>query len=107
MITLEEIQKYILKEYGIEFETIYEEPTNYEKYKVLVYKEGKRKFNLEVGYAYSCEDNMQVWSIYADTMDYKELFGFGGAYKDEGTKTIDKIMNDFGFKKINQQLALF
>ena len=101
------LKTYIQKEYGIDFKLVINEPNNYEKYEELVYKVGKREYTLSVGYAYSCKQERQVWSIYTDFMDYKEWYGYGGAYEDEGSKTIDEIMSKWGFKKSNQQMSLF
>lgn len=41
-------------------------------------------------------------------MNYKDWHGYGGAYIDEGNKTIDEILtNQWGFKKKSKQLDIF
>ena len=104
------IKNYISAEYGIEFKIEAIEPNNYEKYEELVYKTGKKTYRLSVDWAnqYVDTESTYAWSIYADYMDYKNWHGYGGAYIDEGHKTIDEIMtNQWGFKKISKQISLF
>lgn len=104
------IKNYISSEYGIEFKLEMIEPTNYEKYEELIYRVGKKEYRLSVDWAYQYKDKERTyaWSIYADYMDYKEWYGFGGAYIDEGHKTIDEIMtNQWGVKKNSKQISLF
>lgn len=100
------IKDYCLREYNIDFKLVTEEPTNYEKYERLLYKKGKKEYSLEVGYAYQAEVDRQAWSIYTDFMDYEKWYGSGGAYLDEGNKTLDIIMQEWGFKK-ESQMSLF
>lgn len=101
------IKNYIEEEYGITFKLQYIEPNNYEKYEELIYKKGKKEYRLQVSWSYQGEDRQYCWSIYSDFMDYKEWYGYGGAYLDEGEQTIDKIMNNWGFIKKEKQISLF
>lgn len=102
------IKNYISSEYGIEFKLEMIEPTNYEKYEELIYRIGKKEYRLSVNWAYQGEERTYCWSIYADYMNYKEWHGYGGAYLDEGNKTIDDILiNQWGFKKNSKQMSLF
>lgn len=100
-LQLNDIQQYIKDNYNLDFEITFDAPTEYEKYQDLVYKVGKKTYMLSVGYAQSNRpvDDAEYWSIYHDFMDYKKLHGYGGAEIDEGFKTIDKIMQEWGFKK--------
>ena len=99
--TVDYIKKYILNNYNINFEE-YMLGTH----RHLKYKNGKKEYDLFCDYAYQpqIEQGVEYWSIYNDFMDYKEWHGYGGAELDEGDKTIDKIMQDWGFKK---QLTIF
>lgn len=102
------IKNYISSEYGIEFKLEMIEPINYEKYEELIYRIGKKEYRLSVDWAYQGEEGIYCWSIYADYMNYKEWHGYGGAYEDEGDKTIDYILtNQWGFKKNSKQISLF
>lgn len=102
------IKEYIEAEYGINFITKYIEPNSYEKYEELFYKNGKKEYEIQVDWAYQGKERQYCWSVYANFMDYKEWHGFGGAYLDEGSKTIDYIMSDlWGFKKREKQISLF
>lgn len=102
------IKNYISREYGIEFKLEMIEPTNYEKYEELIYRAGKKEYRLSVDWAYQGRERKYCWSIYADYMNYKEWHGYGGAYLDEGNKTIDDILiNQWGFKKNSKQMSLF
>lgn len=104
------IKNYISSEYGIEFKLETVEPTNYEKYEELVYKIGKKEYRINVDWSYQNIDKERTyaWSIYADYMDYKNWHGYGGAYLDQGHKTIDNIMTtQWGFKKKFKQLDIF
>ena len=95
-------------EYGIEFKIKQIQPTNYELYEELIYKNGKKEYEFQVDWAYQGEERKYCWSIYANFMDYKKWYGFGGAYIDNGNKTIDYIMSNlWGFKKTNKQISLF
>lgn len=101
------IKNYIYQEYGIDFKLEYIEPTNYEKYEELIYKKNKQEYRLSVDWAYQGKERQYCWSIYADFTNYKDWHGYGGAYLDEGSKTIDKIMQEWGFKKKERQISLF
>lgn len=75
----------------------------------LEYKNGKKEYNLHCDFAYhpEIEQRKHFWSIYYDFMDYKEWSGYGGTYIDEGHKTIDRIMADWGFKKKEKQTSIY
>lgn len=102
--TVEMIKDYIQKEYGINFKLGYLGTHRY-----LQYKNKKEEYEFMCDYAWHEKNGIRehVWSIYADYMNYKEWYGFGGAYEDEGEKTIDMIMKDWGITKQQEQLTLF
>lgn len=108
MLNIQEIKKYINKNYDIDFVIVIHQPNNYEKYEELEYRKNKKKYSLSCGWAYHYDNNNKYncWSIYYDYMDYKEYYGYGGTYIDDGINTIDKIMNQWNFKK-QCQLTLF
>ena len=107
--TIDYLKDYIKENYGLEFKKIFDTPTEYEKYESLTYQDGKKVYELSVGWAQSNRtvDNAEHWSIYHNFMDCKEWHGFGGAEMDNGKETIDKIMQDWGFKKQQEQLNIF
>ena len=98
--TVWNMQKYINQEYGIDFKLTTYPNGNGE----LEYKNNKTTYNLHCDYAFHPEIELGVeyWSIYYDYMNYNKWHGDGGTYIDEGIKTIDKIMQEWGFKKKNQ-----
>ena len=98
MTDLKFLYDYLFKEYGLEFEFVY-----YGAVKCLQYQKGKQEYSLHYDYALQPKiDNKKHWSLFTSYMNRKKWYGNGGAYIDEGTKTIDKVMNEWGFKKQNQ-----
>ena len=104
--TVERIRDYILSEYGIEFKLVHYPGNRAERW--LEYKKDKKEYTLSCGYAQSNREDPynEYWSIFEDYMDYEKWHGSGSAIVDEGIKTVDKIMNDWGFKK-DMQMRLF
>ncbi len=98
--TVEDIKEYVLKEYGIDFKLNYIGTHRY-----LEYVDKKKKYELSCDYARQPEiddSDAEYWSIYFDYMDRSKWHGYGAAYLDEGMKTVDKIMHEWGFKKEKQ-----
>ena len=102
--TVEYIQEYLKNNYDLDF--IIEK---YGTQRELQYKNGKKEYSLSCGYAQSNRlvDDAEYWSIYHNFMDYKEWYGYGGAEVDNGNKTIDEIMKEWGFNKTQQQMTIF
>ena len=102
--TVEYIQKYVKDNYNLDFKLEY-----IGTHRFIKYIKNKKEYEFSCDYARQPEiddSTNEYWSIYTDFMDYKEWYGYGGAYLDEGSKTIDKIMEEWGFKK-EQQLTIF
>ena len=103
--TVETMKDYILSEYKIEFKIVHYNENKNKRY--LEYKKNKEKYTLSCWYASHPEiDGKEYWSIYYDYMNYKDWYGYGGTYIDEGNKTIDKIMEMWKFDK-NKQTNIF
>ena len=102
--TVELIKDYCQKKYGINFELYY-----IGTHRFLRYTNKKEEYEFHCDYAYHEIDNkrQQVWSIYIDYMNYKKWYGNGRAIIDNGTKTIDEVMQEWGFTKQQEQLTLF
>lgn len=101
--TVEDIQKYIKDNYNLDFKKEYIGTHRY-----LTYKNRKKEYEIYCDYAYSNlkDPNTEYWSIYEEFTDKKEWYGSGSARVDEGFKTLDEIMNEWGFKK-EKQLTIF
>lgn len=102
--TVEFIKEYIKKQYDLDFKLDY-----IRTHKYLIYKNKKEEYNIMCDYAFHDVGGkrQQVWSIYIDYMNYKEWYGNGRAIIDNGISTIDSIMQEWGFKRQQEQLNLF
>ena len=68
---------------------------------------GKKEYEINCQYCYSHTQNADVWSICYDFMDKKIWSGYGYFIEDNGIKTIDYIMNKWGFEKTKHQTNIF
>ena len=102
--TVKMIKEYIKKQYDIDFKLNYIGTHRY-----LIYKNKKEEYTIMCDYAFHDVEGerQQVWSIYIDYMNYKEWYGNSRAIIDNGNKTIDEVMQEWGFTKQQDQLTLF
>ena len=97
--TVEDIQKHIKNTYKLNFSLNY-----IGTQRELEYQKNKIKYRLSCGYAQSNINDpyTEYWSIYEEMMDKNNWHGSGSARVDEGFKTVDEIMQEWGFKKEGQ-----
>lgn len=97
--TVEYIQKYVKDNYDLDFKLEY-----IGTHRFIKYIKNKKEYTFTCDYAQ--KDRLEYWSIYYDFMDYKNWYGNGAAVIDNGDKTIDEILKDWGFVK-NKQMTIF
>ena len=98
--TVEDIQKYILNNYGLDFkfETI-------GTHRYITYS--KKNITYEFMCMYCHPNNEEIWSIYHSYFDSNKWYGYDAAEEDMGFEVIDKWMTKWGFTKKGNQLSLF
>lgn len=101
-ITIEQIKKYIKETYDLDFK---QETYNYHKW--IYYKNNKKEYQLNCQYCFDHNKQEHVWCVCYDFMDKIKWSGYGYFERDNGFKTVDYIMNKWGFKKIKNQVSIF
>lgn len=98
--TIDFLYNYLYQVYGLDFDLI-----DYGTFKCLKFQKGEKEYLLHYDYARQPQIDSsakEYWSLFTSYMNHREWYGNGGAYIDEGTVTIDKVMNEWGFQKQNQ-----
>lgn len=100
--SIEQVKDYIKEWYDLDFK---EESYNFHKW--IHFEKDKKEYQLNCQFCYDHENQEHVWCICYDFMDKKKWSGYGYFEKDDGMKTVDYIMNQWGFKKTKNQTTIF
>lgn len=100
--TVEAIKDYLKEWYDLDFK---EDSYNYHKWIHL--EKNKKEYQFSCQFCYDHKEQEHVWCICYDFMDKTKWSGYGYFEKDDGMKTVDYIMNKWGFKKTKNQTTIF
>lgn len=100
--TIEQVKDYLKNVYDLDFK---EETYNYHKW--IHFEKGKKEYQINCQYCFNHKKQEHIWSICYDFMDKEIWSGYGYFEEDEGMKTVDYIMQQWGFKKVNNHTTIF